>query len=389
MDKGRIYDHAACEKHIKFLHDQVTKQEYDDHITAILKHYQKSTYEELKKFLQYRNRTDKATKSQDIKNDKDNDADINMQDGNALACIGANTISLLSQVLQYIDPNSSNVNCVTAQQGDQNSFDKTSIDRRQRMEKFLLTSDFNLKDNNVELYQSAMGSLRLMYKMALTNTPIYRFAEWAETIGDFGGYCIKDHTSQTSATEWLLTLGKAQKMLDDDDIKNAKTLFATIDAQSSSTDSWTGLLSHIRDKNGMKKIIFTYGEYLVEKTAIEKENEKYFLQNVDSFGQSRPKRKQKRSRFQLAHKNETGNDIAMTNDEDVDIVSNGNNDNCNENKNDDESSIKPSKKLQLLFEYIYNQIGVNWKILNGECSDGGSKEKAGMTLVCTLYCRDI
>ena len=385
QDKGRIWDHVARQKHLKFLQERVTKQEYDDHMEALLKHYKKGSYDELKKYFQDKNKI-KSTDSEDV------DIDIIHQNGNdslcknddsALSSIAEKTISLLSNVLEYIDPKSSISKRIKEQRIKQDKFDAERAARRKRMENFLFTGDLKLNDNNIELYQSAMGSIRLMHKMALTNVPIYRFAEWAETIGNFGGYKMKSHLSQTSATEWLLILGEAQRKLDIDEIKNAKTVFATIDAQSSSKDSWTAILSNVRDRNGIKKIIFTYGEYLVNKTAIEAANEKQIIENAKVHYKPVKKRKQRIPRFQLCNVN--ANDIIMSNEVDVDVVSNGNNGNhASQNQNDNETFVKPSKQLQLLFESVYNKIGLNWNKLNGECSDGGQKEKAGMQLVCYL-----
>ena len=440
IQKGRICDHLACETHCKFLMDKISKKEYDDHIAGLLKHYNKTTYEELKEFMKEKNKKslkndDKnhVDKSKDIeenfndddivmlkklntndkcnKNNNKNNCNTNNYQENSygnnnynqsnydhnkynqndyiknnynenLNKIGRKTISLLSDVLTHLD--SSSIVSTNLEQPimDENMIDKDCINRQKRMNTYLFANDINITDPNFKLYQSTMAALRLMYKMAITNAPIYKFAEFAETVADFGGYEISDHLSQTSATDFLLTLGEAQQGLDNDEIKHAKTIFATIDAQSKNHDSWTAILSHIRDRTGIKKTIFTHGEYKVKKSAIEAANEKQLIDSAAKRIKRLTKKSPKKSRFQF------GNYINSTG-VDIDVVSNHNNSDENDNKIGHKSDVKPSHKLQLWFEDVYDKIGIDWERVNGLGTDGGTTEKSGMQRVCVFVINNV
>ena len=398
IKKGRVIEHTGCETHCNFLASKISKQEYNDHIAALLIHYNKSTYDELKEYLKDKDKPTKQNKSCNDKSDNveqnlndcinkkhgDNDVDMSQKfasDDTAdtqqekLLSIGKKTILLLCDALRHINSSST-----VAANFEQPVLDKGIINddhntRQKRLNNFLFVSDTSLRDPNVELYRSSMASLRLMYQMVISNVPIYKFADWSSTVADFGGYDISDHLSQTSATDFLLTLGEAQRQIDNQQIKNAKTIFITIDAQSKNHDSWTGILSSIRDENGIKKTIFTHGEYKVKKSSIESANEKQLMESGKPRMKRNKKKPPKASRFQFANYiNSTGDDITV-------VSNNGNNAN-NENKNDDKEALKPSQKLQLWFEDVFNNIGIDWKKVNGLGTDGGTTEKSGMQGVC-------
>ena len=288
------------------------------------------------------------------------------------ADIGTKIVDLIGQVVKQFHPTGKKYAA-----SEENRFRQEYVARTDRLHSFLFSDISKIPRLQLPLYEKRMASLRFMHTLVTEHrAPLTQYNKWTQTLYDFGGIDIRDHSSYVSAKDFLFALKQSADFYDCKLLQNAKTVSTTIDSQAGDKDSWLGVLSHVRADNGLKHIIFQHGEYAIKDQ-----------QKID-----KPK-------VQHTDKNDTNADVTITTsklsnkrsqndkmeiDENVCINENNNNNNKNARDSIPTANISVTKSTQVAnkVETIYNEAGLNWDVWTGSCSDGGSKELAGMHKVC-------
>ena len=300
--------------------------------------------------------------------------------------IGSKTISLFTEIFQYLDVKYNND--IQMKTEKETGLNKELIARQSRKNDYLFLSNCNIPKHLMSMYEQIMGKLRLMHTMITRNTPIYQFDAWAETIGNFGGIPMQGHTSTTSATDLLLTLGETQHFFDKNAIKHARTVCITLDSQSNKHNSWMEFLSHIRNQRGNKEIIFTYGEYAIKKEnhtecKIHNDgvNDDNNADDGNNDGDTITTKKKERSKkkgpsFKLC-KDYTSNQHYAHNRN-----NNDHNMKAKKNQKKRKEPLQSAKALQSKLVKVYNDNELQWNTFTGDSTDGNSKKMSAMKDVC-------